>query len=86
MDYIVYLFDLLTVDLRKENSFVWVLFLCLQSTSANADKVCRHCFYKCKFADMQTYGYARCTFTKVNYMFRYTYLLLAVSYEILRVP
>ena len=62
------------------------IILCLQSTSVNADKVCRHCFYRDKFADMRTYGYARCILTRLDLTFWYTYLLLAVSYEILRMP
>ena len=54
--------------------------------SANADKVCRHCFYKGKFADMQTYGCAICIFIyckidSVLYIF-----IFAISYESISIP
>ena len=46
---------------------------CLQILSAN-------------YADMHTHGYAICIFTEITCMLDYTYLLLPVSYKILRIP
>ena len=56
---------------KRGYAFCVTSFLCLQSTSANADKVCRHGCFEIKFADMQTLCCIFCIFTWVDFIFCY---------------